>query len=327
MNCHICLKSITSNQKYDHYHDKCLRLLFGTSKIDPVLDFDREEFFSKRSRQHTRRTSISGVQPKLGAKIVEAKLETSGENFTHILKPTPEGFSEAAANEHLTMEISRNFGIETARCGLVRFKTGDFVYCTLRFDKTPSGYIHQEDMMQALGVHPRLNTNAKYDAKSYEDVGIFLREKASLPIVKEFFRRVLFNFLMSNDDYHLKNISIQYVHGYPHSIKLAPHYDALNTGVFGLQESELALDLLNSNDGFSQPYQEWGYHTKGCFDEFAEKLGLPQKSVNSIYRAMLSNKEKVGMLVDNSLLSEDNKVKFKEEVDSRFTKFRRGYVY
>jgi serine/threonine-protein kinase HipA len=290
--------------------------------VATTLPFSREEFLVDRARRHTSKISISGVQPKLGIKLTADKtIETTNEHFTHILKPSPESYPEAAANEHLSMMISKTVGIDTAACGLLRFSTGELAYCTKRFDLENGQKIHQEDMMQAMGIHPLSTQNAKYASKSYEDVGCFLKENSSIAIAMEFFKRVFFNFMISNDDYHLKNISIQYDKRFPGDIKLSPHYDALNTGVFGVQSSELALAIIKEE--FTPSFNKWGYHTRQCFEDLASKIGLPNKMTSKIYHSYLSKFEQIKNLVYESYLSAGYKEKYIAQLEERHEKFLR----
>src|SRR5690606_3997886 len=291
MKCLICTKSIEAS-KYPEYHDKCLRELLGTIKVRPAFPFSRREFFVEIPKEATRRIGISGVQPKLGVKLIKEKIEATGVGFTHIIKPSPESFPEAAENEFLSMKISEFVGLKTAKCGLVRFRDGELVYITKRFDLENRHYkIHQEDMMQAMGIHPDLSSNPKYEAKSYEEVGLFLKEKSSTVLAADFFQRVFFNFMIGNNDYHLKNITVQFIKNKPGGISLSPHYDALNTGVFGVQDSEMACLFFKEGSGFSEKHEIFGYHTKYCFDELAGKLGLPSKVADKIYDGYLSKFE------------------------------------
>lgn len=325
MNCLICLKA-TEKSKFNEYHDKCFRSLFGTIKINPKLPFSRKEFFEERSKAATKKVSISGVQPKLAIKIEENRLETTNEKFTHIIKPSPEDYPQLAENEHLSMLISQLLGIETAQCGLLRFSDDQLVYVTKRFDLVGKVRIHQEDMMQAMGVHPDLFTNAKYEAKSYEDVALFLKQHSSILITKDFFERLFFNFMISNDDFHLKNITIQYNKAFPGGIKLSPHYDAVNTGIYGIPESEMALSLISENNGFTPLFEQFGYHTKGCFKFFSQKIGLNEKVSEKVFNNYLNQFDGILSLVRKSPLSKEAKDKYVHELRERREKFLKSEI-
>lgn len=323
MKCLICTKMIEAS-KHSEYHDKCFRELLGTIKVEPVFPFSRREFFVEIPKEATKRIGISGVQPKLGVRPIKDKVQAVGVGFTHIIKPSPETLPQAAENEFLSMKISELVGLKTAQCGLMRFSDGELVYITKRFDlQSRALKIHQEDMMQAMGIHPELTSNPKYDAKTYEDVGLFFKEQSSVVLVADFFQRVFFNFMIGNNDYHLKNITIQFIRNRPGGISLSPHYDALNTGVFGLQDSEMACLIFSDGDGFSEKHAVFGYHTKYCFDEFAKRIGLTQKASERIYEGYLSKFEEIRTMVRESFLSEENKIKYEKILVDRKEKFER----
>lgn len=327
MNCLICLAKIKKS-KFDEYHETCFRALFGTTKLDPRLSFNRKEFFEVRSTIATKRLSISGVQPKLAVKVDGGKLETTNQAFTHIIKPSPEGYPQAAENEHLTMKISQLVGIKTALCGLVRFSDDELVYITKRFDLiTPSERIHQEDMMQAMSIHPELYKNAKYEAKSYEDVALFLKKASSIMIAKELFERIFFNYMVSNDDYHLKNITIQFQKELPGGMRMSPHYDTLNTSIYGIPDSELACSLITKNNGYTKSFDAYGYHTKACFEYFAELVGLSEKVIEKIFKNYFSRFSQIENLVSQSPLIEARKKKYLHELNERKTKFFQSTQY
>ena len=134
-----------------------------------------------------------------------------------ILKPRPTGYhiinrEYCAANEHVTMQIaSQVYGIETAANGLCFFDNGEPAYITRRFDVHNRGKYKQEDFAALLGyTKDNAGANYKYDKASYEEcAGIIHRYvKAALVDIQRFFRLILFNFVTSNDDAHLKNFSL-----------------------------------------------------------------------------------------------------------------------
>jgi serine/threonine-protein kinase HipA len=322
MNCLICLGEVRKS-KFKEYHEICFRKLFGTTKLEPILSFTRKQFFEEKSKENSKQISISGMQPKLAVKVEERQLVTTSDKFTHIIKPSPENYPEAAENEHLTMLISKILKIDTAECGLIRFSDNQLVYITKRFDLLNDGNkTHQEDMMQAMNIHPELFKNAKYEAKSYEEVGIFLKNHSSLITASLFFERVFLNFMVANNDYHLKNISIQYCRAAAGGIKLSPHYDTVNTFVYGLQESEMAC-YIKSSGGFYPPHEQYGYHTRECFRLLAKHIGINQNAVEKIFNNYLNHFPQILELVNISPLGTVLKKKYILGLNDRRTKFLR----
>ncbi len=323
MICLICLTSV-SKSKFNCYHEKCFRHLFNTTAISEILPFSRTEFFQEKIKTASQRISISGVQPKLALKIENKKIDVATAGSTHIIKPSPEEFSQAAENEHLTMLLSQKFGIETAVCGLMKMKNNELAYITKRFDIDfkLNQKIHQEDMIQAMDIHPAIFSNAKYEAKSYEDICHFLKKTTGgLALPLQFITRLIFNFLIANNDYHLKNISIQYRRNLPGMIKLTPQYDSLNTTIYGLQDSELACPLLKGNDGFSASHDKYGFHSRYCFQELAKRLQINQIAITRIEKKVIKLKPLFLETIQSSHLNEELKQKYKKVYEEKFNKF------
>lgn len=117
------------------------------------------------------------------------------------------------ANEHFTTQVARQvYKINTAENALVFFADGEQAYLTKRFDLSPDGRkIMQEDF--ASLAHKSTIThgaNFKYTG-SYEDAAHLLRTyTAAWQIeISKFFALIVFNYLFSNGDAHLKNFSLQ----------------------------------------------------------------------------------------------------------------------
>lgn len=323
MNCMICLKTINQVAKHSNYHDKCYKKLFGSLSVDPILPFSRADFFQRKSSTNTKNMSMSGVQPKLGVKIEGGKLQVSNKDFTYILKPSPEEYPELSQVEHLCMNISRLLKIETAENGLVKFADGDIAYLTKRFDKVAEKNIHQEDMMQAMNIHPDLVSNGKYAARSYEDVAMFLQSHSSIVIAKNLFERVFLNFMLANDDYHLKNISIQFDKKFPGGFHLTPHYDCVMTKLYIEGDKELACDLLSTEDGYSPYFNILGFHSKYCFDFFGKRILLPENVLKKVYEKFYRSGKDMTSLVRSSYLSQERQEKFCFYLKDRLEKFNR----
>ncbi len=324
--CKVCLKTILSEGKHQSYHNECFRHTFGTITIAPTLPFSRKEFKTHKAQTNHKRFSISGVQPKLLINIQEDSLDVTQTGGTHIIKVSPEEYPYAAENEHLSMKIFRLMKIQTAFCGLMPLKEGELVYITKRFDREKEKKIHQEDMMQAMGIANI--DNSKYDSKSYEDVGLFLLEHGkNLIVVGDFFKRVVLNFLIGNDDYHLKNISIR-----PEQISdglhfLTPIYDSLNTEIYHEKQSargEMALTLFKENGGFSERFDVLGFHSKFCFNSFAINIGLNTKFTNTFYTDYEKQFPNILELITNSYLPEAYKEKYKQVLIERLEKLNKN---
>lgn len=289
------------------YSRTCSKRVFNGSKVNHVLpyaslqsNFNSEDLFEENAT----RMSISGVQEKFS--IIQLKnkirLTKEGEQGTHILKPIPSGSKNAdqmPANEHLTMQIAHQvFGIETADNALIFFGNGDPAYITKRFDVVPGGLkLAQEDFASLAGKSPQTHgTDYKYHG-SYWDLFELMRE--NLPSYKveslKLFKLLVFNYLFSNGDAHLKNFSI--IETPQGDFKLSPAYDLLNSRIH-IDDKDFALD-----EGLIPPRMGQGNVAKQ-FRLLAEHAGIPEKQATAIMSLMVSKSDEVKKLIDASFLKE-----------------------
>ncbi len=203
------------------------------------------------------------------------------------------------ANEHLTMQIAQQvFGIETAESALIFFGNGEPAYITKRFDVVSDGLkLAQEDFASLAGKSPQTHgTDYKYQG-SYWDLFELMRK--NLPSYKveslKLFKWLIFNYLFSNGDAHLKNFSI--IETPLGDFKLSPAYDLLNSRLH-IEDKDFALDegLIPASMGQGNiPTQ---------FRILANQTGIPEKQTNRIMALMLSRSDEVKKLTGASFLKE-----------------------
>lgn len=322
--CKISLKPVPVSAYRAEYRDNEYRRLFESLKVSPELSYSRREF-KQNSVKYTKGMSISGVQQKLSV-IVDANFELMPiiKNGEYILKPTPEEFPYASENEHAAMVISRQLGLDTAMCGLVSFPDGELAYITRRFDRLPGGQkLHQEDMAQGFET----GSSGKYD-KSYEETGrmIDTMTRGKKAVVLEFVRRVIFSYLIGNDDFHLKNISLQRLAGNRgrYYDRMTPNYDALFTHAFENvdKSSALALDLLieEAEGEFTKNYEHFGYYTAGDFLELASRLDIPAKPVKTFLDQIRSSETRIINTIEHSYMPREMKNRASKLVADRVSR-------
>jgi serine/threonine-protein kinase HipA len=243
----------------------------------------------------------------------ELKLvETGGQ---YIIKPIPPGIllqypEIAPENEHLTMQIAEQvFDIKTAGNALIYFNDGVPAYITRRFDVKPDGKKYlQEDMAQ-------LSRRSKHTAKPGEDfkyggtceeIGVLIKQYVAAypPALEQLFKLVLFNYIFSNGDAHLKNFSlIETVMG---DYALSPAYDLMCTLLHIPNENDMALDLYQGCYN-SEFYDSYGFFGQPDFRIFAGKLGIQPIRVQRLLTQMLINRTEVIVLIENSFLPDEQK--------------------
>jgi serine/threonine-protein kinase HipA len=292
------------------YSRTCIKRVFNGSKVNHILPYaslqsnhNSEDSFEENAT----RMSISGVQEKFS--IIQLKnkirLTKEGEQGTHILKPIPsvsKNADQMPANEHLTMQIAQQvFGIETAENALIFFGNEDHAYITKRFDVVAGGLkLAQEDFASLAGMSPQTHgTDYKY-LGSYWDLFELMRE--NLPSYKveslKLFKLLVFNYLFSNGDAHLKNFSI--IETPQGDFKLSPAYDLLNSRIH-IDDKDFAL-----NEGLLPPRMGQGNVVKQ-FRLLADYAGIPKKQTNAIIALMVSKSDQVKKLIDASFLNDRTK--------------------
>ena len=320
MNCPGCYKKIEKNE----YCLSCRKKLFDGKRVSTVLEFDKPKPENiSMYNEHSKRISISGVQLKYSLKLVLNKLELCEKNGQYIIKPIPtadhlEMMDDAPENEHLTMQIaSQIFNIKTAHNALIFFKDGTPAYITKRFDVKGDGtkYI-QEDFAQITNRTKETHGESyKYEG-SYLEIGELIKifVPASMIAIENFFKLVLFNYVFSNGDAHLKNFSL--VRNEFAEMELSPSYDLMSTIIHTPGERDTALDLYDK-DHESVYYATHGHYGRMEFIEFAKRLGIVEVRYMRIINAFLENDTEVNDFIQNSSLSNKALASFSINYKSR----------
>lgn len=312
----------------DGYCTACRKALFDGAKVSPILDFDPPKADNlPQYQEKTKRLSISGVQLKYSLRLDGKQLALTESGGQYIIKPIPPTpllthANQAPENEHLTMQIaSQVFGIKTAANGLIYFKDGTPAYLTRRFDIKQDGTkFLQEDMAQLSGANRQTRgENFKYMG-TYEDIGQLIDQHvaAAVPAMESFFRILLFNYIFSNGDAHLKNFSvIQTMMG---DFSLTPAYDLMATILHTPHENDTALDLYKGDmeDPF---YESYGYYGQQAFRILGRKLGLHRNRADRIITQLLMAREEVNNMIRMSFLEEDIKNKYLKAYIDKLKRF------
>lgn len=324
MRCYGCYK-----ENVEGYCSSCRKKLFDGKKVGHVLSFDAPKAENLPDYQEkTKSLSISGVQLKYSLGLEKKELQLTEKGGQYILKPIPPTTlivmqDQAPENEHLTMQIaSQLFKIPVAENALIHFKDDAPAYITRRFDVRPDGTkLLQEDFAQIIGKTKKKDgDNYKYDG-TYEDIGNLIKEKvpASLPVLEAFFRLVLFNYIFSNGDAHLKNFSlIQSAFG---DYTLSKAYDLMCTVLHTPNEGDTALDLYNG-DIDSEFYKQYGYFGRPDFEELASRLGLIPSRAKGIIDSLLTRQDEVLVMIEHSFLKDDAKGKYAHYYQDKIKRFK-----
>ncbi|NQZ09391.1 MAG: HipA domain-containing protein [Algicola sp.] len=292
--CLITLESLkNANAPQPGYSTQGLKALVGNKKVQMQLPFTRQQFVVELP-QRQQGLSMSGYQPKLSLAINQNQFCVVDTFGTYILKPSPEAYPNLAENEHAVMTVMKRLGFDIPPFGLVRFKTTEpdaaeeLAFIIKRFDRVQGHKHHQEQLDGAMAAKDKYGNVDGEQAVSYEQAGRFLIDTvdSSLAFKKDLFLRIVYAYLLANNDLHLRNFAILV----PETAKntLAPIYDYISTVPYPavFQSGYLALPLLitEENDGelakgFDSAYGQYiGYD----FIELAKGFGLNEKLVTKM---------------------------------------------
>lgn len=244
--------------------------------------------------------SIQGIQPKLSVKlnVREQIFEVVDALGNYIIKPQHERYVDLPENEDLTMKLANAAGIEVPPHGMVYSKDGSLSYFIKRFDRlSKNRKVAVEDFAQLAGK----SRQTKYDY-SMEKLAEIIEACCTFPAIEKvkLFKLALFNYLVGNEDMHLKNYSLIRTGG---RIQLSPAYDLINTtiAIKGAAE-ELALTLAGKKKNIE----------KGdLFEYYArQRLGLNDRSINGVVDDLRAGMEKWQKIIGSSFLSSDLKAKY-----------------
>ena len=319
MRCHCCLKE-TEND----FCRSCSQRLFSKANFSAMLKFTLPSI-AQGTNQNTRRISISGAQAKYSLRIKSKELEPTDNNGTYILKPATNMqfrlFADMPANEHITMQMAKQiFKLNVAESALLQFTTGEYTYLTKRFDiRNDGSKILQEDLAQTAGLSSDANgSNFKYESLSYEEIAYILKQHVSAsPIaIEQFFKVLLFNYLVCNGDAHIKNFSIYS----PHQdgvYELTPAYDLINTSLHA-DDFRTALDLFKDEENYNGKFfKDNGFYGASDFLEFARRIGIVEKRAQKFILDITAHIPEMDEMLDKSFLSDEAKVLYKERIRDR----------
>lgn len=254
------------------------------------------------ARKRADKMSIQGVQSKLSAKleVKEGRFEIVDVGGKYILKPPHELYEQLPENEDLSMHLATTVGIEVPLHGLLYSRDASLTYFIKRFDRAGhKDKLPLEDFSQLSG-HTR---ETKYRS-SMEQLVKVINQFCTFPLLekKKLLMRVLFNFLIGNEDMHLKNYSLITRED---KVQLSPAYDFLNsTIVLGNPAEQIALPLRGKKNKLKKT--DW-------IDYYAlQILALNRVTVDEVLEQISKVSPQWEEWIARSFLSEDMKEKYLE---------------
>jgi serine/threonine-protein kinase HipA len=307
----------TLAEGFNTYSPGFLRRLFNGKKVSHILQYDTPEGDNEVAElfiENRKHISISGVQEKLSLVLEKniLRLTNEKERGTYILKPIPrdvKNIEQVPANEHLTMQIANQvYGINTAENAIIFFADGDPAYITRRFDVKPDGSKRGKEDFATLAGKARENDGPDFKYNySYEEASLVIKKyvPAWRVEIEKYFSLVLFNYLLSNGDAHLKNFSILETDSGDYI--LSPAYDLLNTRLH-VNDSDFALQKgLFADNSKSKSYIKNNHPGKEDFIEFGKRIGISEERMDDLMKPFLLTQPMIEELTSRSFL--DNKFK------------------
>lgn len=309
MKCLICYQPLLKNE--NDYHSGCLKKTFGFKKM-PEFDIDESQLEAHAKKILNLQESVTGVQPKLSLGLKDGQ-ETKrftiiDEQSSYIIKPQSQDFTALPENEDLCMHLAKESGLRVATHSLVRLNSGHLAYLTKRFDREGTNKIACEDLCQlseSLTMH-------KYRG-SYEKVGKIIKKYSTqfgLDLL-EYYRLVLFSFVIGNTDMHLKNFSMLEENG-GNDFVLSPAYDLVCTQLIMKDNEQVALNLNGKKNRLS----------KQDFDLLGANLHLSAAQIESSYKNLIKKENNFFIMIDRSFLPQEQKASFKTLLAERLNLFR-----
>lgn len=306
-NCLYCYERLNENQV--DYHPKCIKTFFG-KKEAPVLPYRLSEMAELAKKAAEQSITVPGVQPKLSLGWIKNELEKGHKgrltlmnalDGQYILKPQNNEYPQMPENEHLSMKLAQLFKLDIVPVNMIRLASGELCYITKRIDRNDDGTKnHMIDFLQILElVDKYLGTTEKL-GKTIGELSV-----STLLDKLRFFESTVFNFVIGNNDMHLKNYSMFLS---KMGWVLSPFYDLLNVKLILPKEKEdFALMMGGKKENFS----------KGYFDRLAALLGLNDKQINAVYKRLTKWLPDAVQLIEKSFLDEERKIDYENLISNR----------
>jgi serine/threonine-protein kinase HipA len=310
--CLYCYKELDKIYEGD-YHPKCIKAFYGTEHA-PILPYQLSEMEKLAKKSAELSITVPGVQPKLSLGWIKKELENGHQGRltimdalegNYILKPQNALYPQMPENEHLSMKLAALFKIDIVPVNMIRLASGELCFITKRIDRNPDGSKnHMIDFLQILELED------KYKG-TMETIGKKIGELSANTVWDKlrFFELTVFNYIIGNNDMHLKNFSMWLS---DQLWTLSPAYDLLNVKIILPKDKEdMALMLGGKKKNFSKDY----------FDRFANVLKLNEIQINAVYKRLVKWLPEATQLIDMSFLTEENRIAYTNLVTNRVKQF------
>lgn len=311
MNCLCCGKPLRTENTDSGWHKICIKRFFGTAEL-PEIAIDETAFEALATESTNKGYTVPGVQKKLSLHLFSEgntpRLTLVNYPTGYILKPQVPEFEALPQAEQLVMCMADAAGISTVPHALIMEKDS-LAYITKRVDR-----IFTKNSMQMLAMEDfcqldlRL-TQDKYKG-SYERCAKIIERYSSRKglDITELYLRLVFSFLVGNSDMHLKNFSLIETEEGSGKYVLSPAYDLLPVNVIMPEDKEQFALAMNGKKTHIR---------RKDFLVFAEKCGMTRGSAEKMIAMLVSKKEKLLAMCQNSLLPESLQERLASLIEER----------
>ena len=311
MNCLCCGKPLRPDDAHIGWHKSCIRRFFGTAKL-PEIAIDEATFEALATESTNKGYTVPGVQRKLSLHLFSEgdtpRLTLVNYPTGYILKPQVPEFEALPQAEHLVMCMADAMGIATVPHALIMGKGGP-AYITKRVDR-----IFAKNKMQMLAMEDfcqldlRL-TQDKYKGSYERCAKVIARYSSRKGLdMAELYLRLVFSFLVGNSDMHLKNFSLIETEEESGEYVLSPAYDLLPVNVIMPEDKEQFALAMNG--------KKTNLRRKD-FLVFAQECGMARSAAEKMIAMLVSRKEKLLAMSQDSLLPEYLKEQFAHLIEER----------
>ena len=162
---------------------------------------------------------------------------------------------------------------------------------------------------------------------SYEDIARVLKRHVGAYALEaeKYFERVVFNYLFSNGDAHLKNFSLSQTQSGDYV--LSPAYDMINTRIHIPSDSFFSLkDGLFSGDYSTESFKVLGFYAYDDFYEFGRKIGIMESRIVKILDKYRKENGLTRDLINRSYLGAEAKDLFGSHYADRLRMLNNSYA-
>ena len=168
---------------------------------------------------------------------------------THILKPSGSDLKGHAENEYFCLQLATMLGFPAAQARIEQIGERSVIVVE-RYDRMRSGNrvmrVHQEDMCQSLGVHPRLKYQREGGPGPEDILDHILANSSNARVdCRRFIDALIFNYFIGGTDAHAKNYS--FLIAPAGQVRLSPLYDIASvfpyTHLYNPRKTRLAMKV------------------------------------------------------------------------------------